>query len=299
MRFAFWGDTPYSGQEARAVPLLVEQVNDAKVDLAIFVGDILGGPCDNANYTSAVDIFNTVQPPLVYVVGDNEWTDCHSSAKDPLERLGYVRRTMFGTDRSFGRQTLTVEQQRPEYPENGRWHLGSILFVSLNVAGSNNNHIADPDAEEEATPRGPEQRRAAEAEYLARDDANRRWLHQSFEIAAREGAPAVVVAIHADPGFTVAAAERATRRVDGFDRFLVALAEECKTYGKPVLLIHGDSHRFVHDQPLVDQAGQKVANLTRAETFGSPDVGWVEVVLDPQHPSAMQVMPRLVQGLPR
>jgi hypothetical protein len=100
LRFGFWGDTPYSGQEARAVPLLVEQVNEADLDLAIFVGDILGGPCDNSNYTATVDIFNSVQPPLVYVVGDNEWTDCHPTTKDPLERLAYLRRTMFGTDRS-------------------------------------------------------------------------------------------------------------------------------------------------------------------------------------------------------
>ena len=115
-------------------------------------------------------------------------------------------------------------------------------------------------------------------------------------MAARDGAPAVVVAIHADPGFAVAPPERPARGVDGFDRLLASLAEESEGYGKPVVLIHGDSHRFVHDQPLLDQAGQKVANLTRIETFGSPDVGWVEVTLDPDDPGAMRVMPRLVQG---
>jgi hypothetical protein len=284
LRFGFWGDTPYSGQEARAVATLVDQLNDADLDLAVFIGDIFGGPCENSGYTAAVDMFRGVEPPLVYVVGDNEWTDCHPTTKDPLERLAYLRRTMFGTERSFGQRAMMLEQQRPEYPENGRWRMGSVLFVSLNVAGSNNNHIADPEADEEGTPRGPDQRRAAEAEYLARDGADRRWLHESFQIAARDGAPAVVVAIHADPGFTVAPPDRAARRVDGFDRFLGALAEECFAYGKPVVLIHGDSHRFVHDQPLVDQKGNKVGNLTRIETFGSPDVGWVEVTLDPDDP---------------
>jgi len=66
-----------------------------------------------------------------------------------------------------------------------------------------------------------------------------------------------------------------------------------------VVPIHGDSHRFVHDQPLLDPAGQKVTNLTRVETFGSPDVGEVEVTLDPDDPAALVVMPRLVQGVPR
>ena len=299
VRFGFWGDTPYSGDEARAVVDLVEQMNDAGLDLAIFVGDIFGGTCDNTGYTAAADLFNSLRGPVVYLPGDNEWTDCHPTKKDPLERLAHIRRTMFATDRSFGRKPIVLEQQRPDYPENGRWRMGGALFVSLNVAGSNNNHIADPEADEEFTPRGPDDRRAAEAEYLARDEANRTWLHQSFEVAAREATPAVVVAIHADPGFTIPAGERATRHVDGFDRFLAALAEEAKAYGKPVLLLHGDSHRFVHDQPLVDTAGQKVANVTRIETFGSPDVGWVEVVLDPAGASPLRVDPRLVQGAPR
>ena len=299
VRFGFWGDTPYSGDEARAVVDLVEQMNDADLDLAIFVGDIFGGTCENSGYTAAVDLFNSLRGPVVYVPGDNEWTDCHPTRKDPLERLAHIRRTMFATDRTFGRKPMTVEQQRPDYPENGRWRMGPALFVSVHVVGTNNNHIADPDADEELTPRGPDERRAAEAEYLARDEANRAWLHQSFEVATRDGTPAVVVAIHADPGFTIPAGDRARRRVDGFDHFLAALAEEAKAYGRPVLLLHGDSHRFVHDQPLVDPAGQKVANVTRIETFGSPDVGWVEVVLELAAAPPLRVEPRLVQGGPR
>ena len=299
VRFGFWGDTPYSGQEARAVAPLLEQLNDAELDLTIFVGDIFGGPCENSEYTAAVDVFNSFKGPLVYTPGDNEWTDCHPTRKDPLERLAHVRRTMFASDRSFGARPVKVEQQRPDYPENGRWRVESVLFVSLHVVGSNNNHIADPEAEEEGTPRGPDDRRAAEAEYRARDEANRTWLHQSFGVAVREGVPAVVLAIHADPGFTVAAEDRPRRRVDGFDPFLAALADEARAYNRPVILIHGDSHRFVHDQPLVDRAGQRVGNVTRVETFGSPDVGWVEITLDPADPAAMRVEPRLVQGAPR
>jgi hypothetical protein len=299
VRFGFWGDTPYSGDEARAVVELVEQMNDADLDLALFVGDIFGAPCENSGYTAAIDLFNSLEGPVVYLPGDNEWTDCHPTRKDPLERLAHIRRTMFATDRSFGRKPITVEQQRPHYPENGRWRMGPALFVSLHVVGTNNNHIADPDAEEELTPRGPVERRAAEAEYLARDEADRAWLSQSFEIAVRDGTPAVVVAIHADPGFNVPLGDRPRRRVDGFDRFLAALAEEAKAYGKPVVLLHGDSHRFVHDQPLVDSAGQNVPNVTRIETFGSPDVGWVEVVLDPAGATPLRVEPRLVQGAPR
>ncbi len=130
VRFGFWGDTPYSGDEARAVVDLVEQMNDAGLDLALFVGDIFGGTCENTGYTAAVDLFNSLRGPVVYLPGDNEWTDCHPTRKDPLERLAHIRRTMFATDRSFGRKPITVEQQRPDYPENGRWRMGPALFVS-------------------------------------------------------------------------------------------------------------------------------------------------------------------------
>ncbi|MGH3649641.1 MAG: hypothetical protein ACRDU9_02950, partial [Acidimicrobiia bacterium] len=102
VRFGFWGDTPYSGDEARAVVNLVEQMNDADLDLALFVGDIFGGTCENTGYTAAVDLFNSLRGPVVYLPGDNEWTDCHPTRKDPLERLAHIRRTMFATDRSFG-----------------------------------------------------------------------------------------------------------------------------------------------------------------------------------------------------
>jgi len=111
VRFGFWGDTPYSGDEARAVVDLVEQMNDANLDLALFVGDIFGGTCENTGYTAAADLFNSLRGPVVYLPGDNEWTDCHPTRKDPLERLAHIRRTMFATDRSFGRKPITVEQR--------------------------------------------------------------------------------------------------------------------------------------------------------------------------------------------
>ncbi|MGH9285638.1 MAG: hypothetical protein ACRD0M_08170, partial [Acidimicrobiales bacterium] len=230
---------------------------------------------------------------------DNEWTDCHPTGRDPIERLSHVRRTMFASTRSFGREALDLDQQRPGYPENGRWRVGLVRFISLHVVGSNNNHIADPDVEEVGTPRGAADRRAAEDEYRLRDEANRRWLAEGFALAGRERAPVVVVAIHADPRFGVPPAERAARRADGFDAFLGALVPEVRAFGQPVVLIHGDSHRFVHDQPLLDWAtGESVPNLTRIETFGSPDVGWVEVVVDPRQPDRPRVDAHLVGSFP-
>ncbi|MDQ6727494.1 MAG: hypothetical protein M3066_15190 [Actinomycetota bacterium] len=294
---AVWGDTPYTPAEAIAVPKLVDQVNAANPLFTVFVGDLQGGDrCVNGLYTAATDTFNSFVAPMVYTPGDNEWTDCHVTAGDPIERLGYLRRTMFATNHSFGQHTVTVQQQ-PQYPENARWETHSVIFTTIDVPGSNDNHIADPDADEQGTPRTPADRRAAEAEYQARDQADRVWLHRAFAAATTSGAAAVVIAMQADPGFDVAPASRAAMGVDGFDKLLAALATEAATFAKPVVIIHGDSHRQRFDHPLVDpQTRQPVANVARVESYGSPNVGWVKLTFDPADPAFVSVEPHAVAG---
>jgi hypothetical protein len=172
-----------------------------------------------------------------------------------------------------------------------------VVFAGINVPGSNDNHIADVNVDETGTPRGPADRRAAEAEYRARDEADRVWLHETFAAAAQSGAQAVVIAMQADPGWDVAPASRAASAVDGFDKLLAAFVAEAKAFGKPVVIMHGDSHQYRFDHPLLDPAtGQPVPNVTRVESFGSPNVGWVEVTFDPSSPAFVSVVPHPVAG---
>jgi hypothetical protein len=292
---AVWGDTPYTNGEAIAVPKLIDQVNAAGVAFTVFVGDLQGsGRCENSIYTDARDRFDSFDKPMVYTPGDNEWTDCHVAAEDPIERLAYLRKVMFPTSHSFGKSTLAVERQA-QYPENARWAAHGVTFVTIDVPGSNDNHIADPTADERGTPRGPDDRRAAEAEYQARDQADRDWLHQAFQAAVASKSPGVVIAMQADPGFEVAPADRAAKHVDGFDPLLAALTSEARAFAKPVVILHGDSHIYRTDNPLVDLAtGQPVPNVTRIETYGSPAVGWVRVTFDPSGPTFVAVEPHAV-----
>jgi hypothetical protein len=52
-----------------------------------------------------------------------------------------------------------------------------------------------------------------------------------------------------------------------------------------VLLVHGDTHWQRVDQPLRHPVTKlPVANFTRAETFGYPFMGWVEVIVDSDKP---------------
>ncbi len=296
--FAVWGDTPYSPSEAAAVPRMVDQINRPNVDFTVMVGDIIGGDrCDNKVYTAARDTFDSFEAPLVYTPGDNEWTDCHPFAQDPIERLSYVRRTMFSTARSFGARILALSQQRPDYPENARWRVGPVVFATLNVSGSNNNHIADTSLDEPATPRTTADREAAEREFQARDAADRDWLAQAFKEAKATRAAAVVIVMQADPDFEVPAANRAGLFADGYDRLLTALAAEATAFAKPVLIVHGDSHRLTIDHPLVHLAtGQAVPNVSRTESYGSPDVGWVKVTVDVTQTEPFHSEPHLVES---
>jgi len=73
------------------------------------------------------------------------------------------------------------------------------------------------------------------------------------------------------------------------------LEQVVKGFPGQVLLIHGDSHTQRVDHPLLDrQTGQPLPNFTRLETFGSPDIGWVRVVVDTVAGRIVQYEPRLM-----
>jgi hypothetical protein len=156
--FGLWGDVPYirSG-DAPKMAALLQDLNRAPLAFSVFDGDIKDGGslCTEDHYAGAIERFNTLAAPLVYVPGDNEWTDCHrtnNGGYNNLERLAYLRRTMFATPESFGQHRLPLEHQGlpgEPYVENTRWVYGGVVFVGLNVPGSNNNRVSSP-AEEAA-----------------------------------------------------------------------------------------------------------------------------------------------------
>lgn len=45
------------------------------------------------------------------------------------------------------------------------------------------------------------------------------------------------------------------RLEDGFEAWLLAVRAEAVAYGKPVAYVHGDSHYFRVDRPLLDRNG--------------------------------------------
>jgi hypothetical protein len=305
--FGLWGDMPYDrNRDGPKIPALIADMNDAHLAFTAFDGDIKDGNtrCSDDQFTAAIDRFNQLEAPAVYVPGDNEWTDCHhlsDGGYDNLERLAHLRRVMFAGPSSFGRRTMPLDHQGPPgqpYAENTRWDFGDAVFVGINVPGDNNNRVHDVNGPEcrDQSARTPAACAADNAEYADRNRADIDWVHQAFAHAKARRARAVMVIMQADPGFDLPetpANERADPAHDGYTSLLEALIGETRAFAGPVVLVHGDTHFFKLDKPLVDQA-HLIPNFTRLETFGSPNIDWVKVTADPRSRDYFVVEPMIV-----
>src|SRR6476661_4380885 len=74
-----FGDMPYNALGRSQYPALLANINASHVAFSIFDGDLKAGgdgPCSDSLYSTAVANFNTLERPLVWVPGDNDWIDC-------------------------------------------------------------------------------------------------------------------------------------------------------------------------------------------------------------------------------
>jgi len=58
--------------------------------------------------------------------------------------------------------------------------------------------------------------------------------------------------------------------------------------------VHGDTHNFKMDKPL-SKPNQLLPNFTRVETFGSPNLHWVKVTVNPASANVFQIEPVIVR----
>ena len=282
--FGLFGDTPYSAWERATLPALMAEMALAQPAFVVHVGDFKSGSdrCSDALFQDRLSLFQSAPMPLVYVPGDNDWTDCHrrsNGAYDPLERLDRLRELFFAGEQSLGQRPLPLLRQSTDpafarYRENVRWEAGGALFVALNLPGSDNNFHGVPGQT------GPV------PEFVARSAANHAWLAQAFAHARSQRLAGVLILIQANPGFEAA---RAGLSQPGYDAFLAQLRQEAARFAGPVVLVHGDTHRQRVDHPLSDPAsGALVRNLTRVETFGWPFLGWVLGTVDVRDPQVFR-----------
>jgi hypothetical protein len=249
--FALLGDIPYSQAHANLLEGLIDEMNANRLGFVVHLGDITAGngPCTDEWLEARRRQFERLRHPFVLVFGDNEWTDCHRSGFDPLERLAKLRALFHSRDPDLPR----FARQSGEYPEHARWVAADTLFVALNVPGSNNNlgRTAEMDAE-----------------HAQRMRMVKEWLADSFALAGRERLAAVAVLLQANPNFE----HQPVRGRDGYAELRAALDRHALDFARPVLVAHGDTHTYRSDLPR--------PHLQRIEVFGWPHAGWVQVRLE-------------------
>jgi hypothetical protein len=134
---------------------------------------------------------------------------------------------------------MTVSRQSGT-PENARWNRSGVYFATLNVPG----------------PRGSGGPTSADVS----------WLNGTFDAAEAAGAAGVMIIQQDNPfsGGTPAA-------------LLSALKTRTVEFGKPVVLVNGDTHTHRVDKPWKD-----VPNFTRVETFANGGArNWVKATVNP------------------
>jgi len=258
--------------------------------------------------------------PLVYTPGDNEWTDCNKSKEggggggdsyydtsqaghlpgDPLDNLALVRSLFFPTaGQTLGAAPAQVTSQAVAGPkkyrsfvENVRWEQDGVMFVTVDLPGSNNDSLPWFGA--------PVTQRQLDERDL-RTAADIQWLNDAYALAAQHGDAGVMIATQADM-WDPAQAAAGGDGLDQYDTVVGRIAKLSRTFARPVLLINGDSHVFESDNPLsssdplysIHNVGYSVPNFHRITVHGKTlPLEWLKLTVDPSAPGVFswQEMP--------
>ena len=210
------------------------------------VGDILAGPCTDERFRQSLDWFNGLRHPVIYTPGrqrmDRLLVRRLGAATIPRSGCSACASCSFPTPAAAWaglRWRWPLQAGAPDFPEfveNVRWLHGGLVFATVHLVGSSNGmevYLHRP--------------RDADQAVRRRTEAAATWLRDAFREAHARRALALVVAAQSFPSL-----ERLNRDAEkaAFEPFLLALEEEVERFGRPVLLIHGDGHQYLVDQPL-------------------------------------------------
>lgn len=123
------------------------------------------------------------------------------------------------------------------------------------------------------------------AEFERRQAAALAWLDEVFSAAGNS--KGVFLMMQASPYNLPSDPVNCPR---GFQAFLSRLETLAASYGRPVVLAHGDDHFFFMDQPF--------ANLlfSRVQTYGETKVHWLKVHVDPKSNGVFSIEQKIVKS---
>jgi hypothetical protein len=316
---ALLGDMPYGTDREPAYERLISDVNAYRPLFAVHIGDTKSGStrCDDSQAVKTLGYFSRFAMPLIYSIGDNEWTDCmrsNNGAFDPLGRLSLIRKTFFTTSESLGNTSMTLMRQsdNPDYKlysENAMVVIGPAVFASIHMPGSNNN------LEYKTVQGQPNPFYDNDKEFTARNAANVAWLHAAFQTARDNHCYGIMILSQANVFETFMSTSTGATH-SGFADFVAALRDETQKFDGQVVMVSGDSHYMRIDKPLTktypgctsatgtctaiatpsESPGDRIYNFTRVEVPGDGDVHWIaaHVRLNKQNPFSFEF--RLVPG---
>ncbi|WP_213296128.1 hypothetical protein [Paraburkholderia sacchari] len=275
------------GDEATLQRLIDAIGRDPQISFTVYDGNLKGPreTCTDRLYDRRRALLDASRAPLVFVPGQRDWSTCGSAGAggyDPVERLDFLRQNFFTDTHSLGQSPLTLTREsevsrfRP-YRENTRWQLGDTVFIALN-APDGNNHFLNAGGRN--------------GEFEDRVIANGFWLEHAAEFARRRNARAIVIFMqgnampeqyeHQDRFAWLRF--RHTPR-DGYTELRRSLTKLAETFRGPVILVHPETaklaHGFTIDQPLHNEKGIRIANVTRiAFSLHDPLTQWLQVDAD-------------------
>ena len=318
-----YGTTPTDTAQFDETPNFIESINaDASVDLVLHVGDIHSGKqyCTEAYDRAIFEFWRAFKKPLVYIPGDNEWTDCNKAGEgggafnkttgqidyaldangvpidyakgDPVANLALIRSIFFARPgRTLGAASMKVLSQAQacdhahpsdaKYVENVMFIQDKTLFVTIDLPGGSNNDTDPWYAAPTASP-------AQTQEVAERTGADLRWLDAAFALAKNEDVKAIVIQAQAD----MWDAEKGAAHQAAYEPFVKSIADHTVAFRKPVLMFNGDSHVFLSDNPFdpanpinIIHPGYTVPNLHRIVVHGSTfPLEWLKVTINHKAP---------------
>ncbi|MGH9004612.1 MAG: hypothetical protein ACRDYV_15920, partial [Acidimicrobiia bacterium] len=204
------GDTGYTASQDHALLEVREDMARSPLTLAMHVGDIW-----SEGSSCSVSEFNRVHDVFTGFAAPFIYTPGDNEWADcpgsTSRALSTIRATFFPNDQTLGQRRLNVARHSA-MPENARVTVGGVVFVTLNEPG--------------ASGRGGTHR-----------DNNIAWLDAAFDEAEATGAAGVVVGWQDNP-FEPSGG-----------RLVRTLEDRTVRFGKPVVLVHGDTHHAQVDHP--------------------------------------------------
>jgi len=216
-----------------------------------------------------------------------------------MERLAKIREMFFPEGLSLGQRTMSVDSQTTEqgfakFRENLTWTTNGVVFATLHTVGSNDNFGRTPEMD---------------AEQAERKAANIAWMKKAFARASAPEVRGLVLLTQANVAFEShwteslknryvrSAGGRLPKNVEGtaYDALVDALATEMESFRKPVLFVHGDTHLFRMNKPLISKKTRRFFEyFTRVEVFGDPNTHWVRITVDPSKPELFTIEPEII-----